>query len=46
VDELLVNGRYVAEGEEVVVVASLPVSAQGTTNFLKLHRVGESAAYE
>jgi len=46
VDDLLMKGRYVAEGEEVVVVASLPVSAQGTTNFLKLHRVGESAAYD
>jgi pyruvate kinase len=46
VDQLLIEGRYVAEGEEVVVVASLPVSAQGTTNFLKLHRVGESASYE
>jgi pyruvate kinase len=46
VDDLLTKGRYVGEGEEVVVVASLPVSAQGTTNFLKLHRVGESANYE
>jgi hypothetical protein len=27
-------------------VASLPVSAQGTTNFLKLHRVGESRSYD
>jgi hypothetical protein len=26
-------------------VASMPVSAQGTTNFLKLHRVGESESY-
>ena len=46
VDEVLTAGRYVNEGEEIVVVASLPVSAQGTTNFLKLHRVGESAGYE
>jgi pyruvate kinase len=45
VDETLVQGRYVQPGEEVVVVASMPVSAQGTTNFLKLHRVGESAGY-
>jgi pyruvate kinase len=45
VDRLLVQTKHVAQGEEVVVVASLPVSAQGTTNFLKLHRVGESAAY-
>lgn len=46
VDECLSQGNYVAHGEEVVVVASLPVSAQGTTNFLKLHRVGESATYD
>jgi hypothetical protein len=42
VDSLLLEGRHVAEGEEVVVVASLPVHAAGTTNFLKLHRVGET----
>lgn len=45
VDHLLTAGKHVAEGEEVVVVASLPVSAHGTTNFLKLHRIGESAGY-
>ena len=45
VDRLLTEGGFVAAGEEVVVVASMPVDAAGTTNFLKLHRVGESAAY-
>ena len=44
-DQLLVEGRHVAEGEEVVVVASLPVQTHGQTNFLKLHRVGESHGY-
>jgi pyruvate kinase len=44
VDSLLLDGRHVAEGEEVVVVASLPVQAAGTTNFLKLHRVGETGS--
>ena len=29
----------------VVVVASLPDHTEGTTNFLKLHRVGDSARY-
>lgn len=42
VDQVLMDGRYVGEGEEVVVVASLPVQSSGTTNFLKLHTVGES----
>ncbi|MEX1103860.1 MAG: pyruvate kinase, partial [Dehalococcoidia bacterium] len=44
VDSLLLEGRHIAEGEEVVVVASLPVHAAGTTNLLKLHRVGETLA--
>jgi len=44
VDRVLMDGHYVAEGEEVVVVASLPVQSAGTTNFLKLHSVGESTA--
>lgn len=46
VDDSLLEGRFIAEGDEVVVVASLPIRAQGTTNFLKLHRVGDAAAYE
>jgi pyruvate kinase len=46
IDEALLSGRFVDEGDEVVVVASLPVRAQGTTNFLKLHRVGDAAAYQ
>lgn len=44
VDRLLTEGEYVGEGEEVVVVGSMPVGLAGTTNFLKLHRVGESNA--
>ncbi|MEX2081757.1 MAG: pyruvate kinase, partial [Dehalococcoidia bacterium] len=42
VDRLLVEGGHVAAGEEVTLIASLPVKAAGTTNFLKLHRLGES----
>jgi pyruvate kinase len=45
-DRALLEGRCVEEGDEVIVVASLPVRAQGTTNFLKLHRVGDAATYE
>ena len=45
VDTLPVEHGLVERGDEVVVLASLPVHASGTTNFLKLHRVGESAAY-
>lgn len=45
VDDSLLAAGYVEQGDEVVVVASLPVRAQGTTNFLKLHRVGDAATY-
>ncbi|MGE5594856.1 MAG: pyruvate kinase [Hyphomicrobiales bacterium] len=45
VDKLMVEEQHLKSGEEVVVVASLPVQAKGTTNFLKLHRLGESSAY-
>ena len=44
-DRVLTARGYLREGEEVVVVASLPVQAVGATNFIKLHRVGESSAY-
>ena len=43
VDRVLVDGHYLANGDEVVVVASMPVQAAGTTNFLKLHVIGESS---
>jgi pyruvate kinase len=46
VDITLTAGNHIAKGDEVVVVASLPVRVQGTTNFLKLHRIGESEGYE
>jgi pyruvate kinase len=45
-DRALLDGGFVEAGDEVVVVASLPVRAQGTTNFLKLHRVGDAATYQ
>jgi len=40
VDATLVARRLVGAGEEVVIVASVPIQASGTTNFLKLHHVG------
>lgn len=40
VDRLLTEKGFVDPGEEVVVVASVPVRASGVTNFLKLHQVG------
>ncbi|MCC7365719.1 MAG: pyruvate kinase [Dehalococcoidia bacterium] len=45
VDQLLVEHACASDGDEVVVVASMPVQTHGTTNFLKLHTVGESSQY-
>jgi pyruvate kinase len=45
VDATLHDLGHLSDGDECVVVASLPVQARGATNFLKLHRLGESAAY-
>jgi pyruvate kinase len=45
VDRLLLSGRRLAAGEEVVIIGSLPVGVSAATNFLKLHRVGESSSY-
>jgi pyruvate kinase len=42
VDRVLVEGHYLSVGDEVVVVASMPVDAASTTNFLKLHVIGEA----
>ena len=44
IDALLLNGGHGDRGEEVVVVASHPVTT-GSSNFLKLHRVGEGAGF-
>ncbi len=44
-DRILVDRGILVAGDEVVVVASLPVRYSGETNFLKLHRVGESSGY-
>jgi pyruvate kinase len=39
-DRALVEGGFVAHGELVVFVAGQPVGRPGTTNLMKLHRVG------
>jgi pyruvate kinase len=42
VDRVMMSTGLLHDGEEVVVVASLPLAHQGRTNFIKLHHVGES----
>ncbi len=41
VERLLVRERIVRKGDSIVITSSSPLSAQGKTNFMKLHRVGE-----
>ncbi|MGK2965646.1 MAG: pyruvate kinase [Tepidiformaceae bacterium] len=43
VDSVLLNAGDALYGDEVVVLAGFPVNSAGTTNFLKLHRVGEGS---
>ena len=39
-DHMMVEGGYIKKGELVVFVAGQPVGLAGTTNLMKLHRVG------
>jgi pyruvate kinase len=39
-DRVLVEGGYLKQGELVVFVAGQPVGRPGTTNLMKLHRIG------
>ena len=44
IEELLRERNLARDGEYVVVTASMPVGAGDTTNTLRIHRVGETAA--
>jgi pyruvate kinase len=39
-DRVLVEGGYLKKGELVIFVAGQPVGRPGTTNLMKLHRIG------
>ncbi|HEY1497315.1 MAG TPA: pyruvate kinase alpha/beta domain-containing protein [Candidatus Solibacter sp.] len=39
-DRVLIEGGYLQKGQLVVFVAGQPVGRPGTTNLMKLHRVG------
>ena len=39
-DRVLVEGGYLKKGELVVFVAGQPVGRPGSTNLMKLHRLG------
>ena len=40
-DHLMVEGRHLKPGDSVIFVAGQPVGRPGTTNLMKLHRIGE-----
>ena len=44
-DRVLVEGGYLQKGELVVFVAGQPVGRPGTTNLMKLHRIGDRIAW-
>ena len=39
-DRVMVEGGYLQQGQLVVFLAGQPVGRPGTTNLMKLHRVG------
>jgi pyruvate kinase len=40
-DRILLEGGWLKERDSVVYIAGQPIGRPGTTNFLKLHRIGE-----
>jgi len=40
-DRLLIDRGYLKPGDVVVFVAGQPIGRPGTTNLMKLHRIGE-----
>jgi pyruvate kinase len=41
VDRMLLDRGWLKMGDDVVFVAGQPIGRAGTTNLVKLHRVGE-----
>jgi pyruvate kinase len=46
VEEAVLGGGFLQRGEVVVITMGSPVSAPGTTNLLKVHRLGTGQFYE
>jgi pyruvate kinase len=42
VDRRLQDDHLIVHGEHIVIMGGLPVASQARTNFVKLHRVGDS----
>jgi len=41
IEKVLLEKRLVKKGDAVVITSSSPLTTQGKTNFMKLHRIGE-----
>jgi len=41
IEEVLLETRYVSQHDVVIIVSGAPMWVKGTTNLLKLHRIGE-----
>jgi pyruvate kinase len=41
IEKSLLSERVVKKGDGIVITSSSPLSTQGKTNFMKLHRIGE-----
>jgi len=46
VEEAVLGGGFLQRGDVVVITMGSPVSAPGTTNLLKVHRLGTGSFYE
>jgi len=44
VERLLIQFGYAKRGHRVIIVASLPPSISGKTNFMKIHNIGETVS--
>ena len=45
-ERCLINLKYISKNELIVIVAGVPVGRAGTTNLIKVHKVGESIRME
>lgn len=45
VEELLVENKMARQGDTIIIVAGTPLAAAGRTNLLKIHTIGEDAAF-
>jgi pyruvate kinase len=42
VDEQLIQTKMFKKGDIVVITSGVPISSSGSTNLMKIHRIGES----